>query len=162
MTTIEQHIINEIQKENELRMVRLRAEFDPITGENAPGDRAHLCIQDFPIPVQNVPIQMLDYPLVKQIAKKGSIQGYLDTTKDFKGCKDVPTKEDITMLLMRIRFAEDFAFWAYYEIRIEDKVTGRMVPFKLNGPQIIVLIICEELRRAGKPINLIICKARQW
>lgn len=160
--TIDERLINEILEENERRLKVLRSDFDPITGENAPGERRHLCIQDFPIPVQNVPVQMFDDGLVKKLHECGSIQNYLETTEDFDDCEELPTIDDIRMTLFRIRFAEDFAFWAYYEIRIEDKETGRMVPFKLNTPQIIVLNLCEELRRAGEPINLIICKARQW
>lgn len=162
MTSVEQHIIDEILAENEQRIKILKAEFDPVTGENAPGERRMLCIEDFPIPVQNVPVQMLEDPFVKEIARVGSIRKYLDTTTDFDDCETFPTKDDIIMLLFKIRFSEDFAFWAYYEIRIEDKVTGMMVPFRLNGPQIIVLNECERLRRAGLPINIIICKARQW
>lgn len=162
MISVEPHIIDSIVAENERRLIRLRAEFDPITGENAPGERAHLCIQDFPIPVQNVPVQMFDDPFIRKLRDCGSIQHYLETTSDFDDCEVLPTVDDLRYEVFRIRFSEDFAFWAYYEIRIEDKETGRMVPFKLNGPQIIVLNECEELRRAGKPINLIICKARQW
>ena len=162
MTSVTDKQIREIIEENERRLITLNADFDPITGENAPGERRHLCIQDFPIPVQNVPVQMFDDPLVARIHECGSIQNYLDTTDDFDDCEELPTVDDMRMMLFRIRFSEDFAFWAYYEIRIEDKKTGRMVPFKLNGPQIIVLLVCEEMRRAGEPINIIICKARQW
>ena len=162
MTTVEQHIIDDILAENEERVKTLKAEFDPITGENAPGERRWLCIEDFPIPVQNVPIQMADDPFIKEVARLGSIRKYLDTTKDFDDCETQPTVDDLIMLIFKIRFTEDFPFWAYYEIRIEDKVTGMMVPFKLNGPQIVVLNECEKLRRAGLPINIIICKARQW
>lgn len=162
MISTESLIIDEILAENEERLVKLYADYDPITGEKAPGERAHLCIQDFPIPVQNVPVEMLADPLIKKISVCGSIQEYLATTDDFDDCENLPTVDDLRMEIFRIRFSEDFPFWAFYEIRIEDKITGMMVPFKLNGPQIIVLLKCEELRRAGKPINLIICKARQW
>lgn len=162
MTTVESHIISDILSENERRLKQLRAEFDPITGEDAPGERRHLCVQDFPIPIQNVPVEMFDDPLVQAIHECGSIQEYLDTTDDFDDCEDYPTVDDIRLELFRARFRKDFSFWAYYEVRIEDKRTGLMVPFKLNRPQIIVLEICEEMRKAGKPINLIICKARQW
>lgn len=162
MTSVEQHIIDEILAENELRLKDLRAEFDPITGEDAPGERRHLCIQDFPIPVQNVPLDMFKDPLIQQIHACGSIQRYLETTEDFDDCEQQPSLDDIRMQVFIARFRVDFPFWAYYEIRIEDKTTGMMVPFKLNRPQIIVLNICEELRRSGQPINLIICKARQW
>ena len=162
MTSVEQHTIDDILAENEERVKVLKAEFDPITGEDAPGERRWLCIEDFPIPVQNVPIQMADDPFIKEVARLGSIRKYLDTTKDFDDCETQPTVDDLIMLIFKIRFTEDFPFWAYYEIRIEDKVTGMMVPFKLNGPQIVVLNECEKLRRAGLPINIIICKARQW
>ena len=143
-------------------MKALRAEFDPITGQDAPGERFLLTIPDFVIPVQYAPVEMREMPLVQSIIKAGSIKKYLKTTTDFDGCKSVPTIDDITQTLLRLRFANDFPMWAYYEIRIEDKKTGVMVPFKLNNPQIIVLNECERLRKAGLPINIIICKARQW
>lgn len=162
MTSVEQHIIDEILAENEIRLKDLRAEFDPITGEDAPGERRHLCVQDFPIPVQNVPLDMFNDPLIQKVHTCGSIHNYLNTTDDYDDCEETPSKDDIIMQIFIARFRVDFTFWAYYEIRIEDKTTGMMVPFKLNRPQIIVLAICEELRRSGCPINLIICKARQW
>lgn len=162
MTSVEQHIIDEILAENEIRLKDLRAEFDPITGEDAPGERRHLCVQDFPIPVQNVPLDMFNDPLIQKVHTCGSIHNYLNTTDDYDDCEETPSKDDIIMQIFIARFSVDFTFWAYYEISIEDKTTGMMVPFKLNRPQIIVLEICEELRRSGCPINLIICKARQW
>lgn len=162
MISVEQHIIDEILAENAKRMKALRAEFDPITGQDAPGERFLLTIPDFPIPVQYAPIEMQDLPLVKGIVKAGSIAKYLKTTSDFDDCGDAPTKDDIIRILLQNRFSYDFAMWAYYQIRIEDKRTGVMVPFKLINPQIIVLNECERLRKAGLPINIIICKARQW
>lgn len=162
MTTIEPHIIDEILSENEKRIKDLRAEFDPITGEGAPLERCHLCVQDFPIPIQNVPVRMMKDPLMRKLRRCGSIQEYLATTKDYDDCEQRPTIDDIRMEVFKTRFRYDFTFWAFFEIKIEDKTTGMMVPFKLNRPQVIVLEICEEMRMAGQPINLIICKARQW
>ena len=143
-------------------MKALRADFDPITGEGAPGERFVLKISDFPIPVQHAPAELKKLPLVQSIMAAGSIKKYLKTTDDFEGCKEKPSVDDIVRTLLCLRFAEDFPMWAYYEIRIEDKRTGMMVPFKLNNPQIIVFNACEALRKAGLPINIIICKARQW
>ena len=162
MTTVEQHIISEILEENAKRMKALRAEFDPITGQDAPGERALLVISDFAIPVQYVPKEMLDIPLIRSLSNAGSIKKYLKTTSDFSDCLEKPDKEEMERIMFRLRFQHDFAFWAYYEIRIEDKETGEMVPFRLNNPQILVLNICEELRKSGVPIDIIICKARQW
>ena len=162
MITLEPHIISDILAENEKRLKDLRAEFDPITGEDAPGERRHLCIQDFPIPVQNVPVDMFKDPLIMKLNRYGSIRKYLESTKDYNDCEQIPGIDDIRMEIFKSRFRVDFPFWAYFEIRIEDKRTGMMVPFKLNRPQVVVLNICEEMRRSGEPINIIICKARQW
>lgn len=143
-------------------MRKLRAEFDPLTGQDAPGERFVLTIPDFPIPVQFVPVEMRNIGLVKAIMLAGSIRKYLKTTTDFEDCEETPEIDDIIRALFCVRFTYDFSFWAYYEIRIEDKETGEMVPFRLNNPQIIVLNICERLRKEGVPIDIIICKARQW
>ena len=99
---------------------------------------------------------------MRKLRRCGSIQEYLATTKDYDDCEQRPTIDDIRMEVFKTRFRYDFTFWAFFEIKIEDKTTGMMVPFKLNRPQVIVLEICEEMRMAGQPINLIICKARQW
>ena len=36
---------------------------------------------------------------------------------------------------VRRRCREDFAYWAERCVRIKDKMSGRMVPFRLNAPQ---------------------------
>ena len=45
---------------------------------------------------------------------------------------------------------------------IADKGKGRDTAFTLNRPQRIYLKAMEELRIAQKPIDIILCKARQW
>lgn len=162
MISVEQHIVKDILAENAKRMKILRADFDPITGQDAPGERFLMTIPDFAIPVQYAPVEMKKIPLVQSIMLAGSIKKYLKTTADFDECEEKPSVDDISRTLFCLRFANDFSFWAYYEIRIEDKETGEMVPFKLNYAQIIVLCICEALRKSGEPIDIIICKARQW
>ena len=59
-------------------------------------------------------------------------------------------------------YLENFELWAEECVHITDKLTGREVPFRLNAPQRRVLSILEEQRRAGKPIRIIMLKARQW
>ena len=60
------------------------------------------------------------------------------------------------------RCAEDFEYWAARTVVIRDKKTGRNVPFRLNAAQLEVLEIMEKMRLKGKPIRLILLKARQW
>lgn len=45
---------------------------------------------------------------------------------------------------------------------ITDKLSGRGVPFRLNAAQRRVARIMEGQRRAGKPVRIIMLKARQW
>lgn len=57
---------------------------------------------------------------------------------------------------------ENFETWARTCARITDKLTGRAVPFVLNRPQRRVLAELEAMRTSGRPIRLIMLKARQW
>ena len=112
MISVEQHIVDEILAENAKRMKTLRAEFDPITGQGAPGERFLLTIPDFPIPVQYAPIEMKEMPLVQSIMLAGSIKKYLKTTTDFDGCKEKPTIDDITRILLQMtRQFSDGTIW---------------------------------------------------
>lgn len=56
----------------------------------------------------------------------------------------------------------DFESWCRNCVRITDKLTGKEVPFVLNAPQRRVLKIMEDCRKEGKPIRIILLKARQW
>ena len=155
-------LIDTILAENEVRTSDLLAEYDPVTGEGLerflPEKRVRLSIPDFAIPVQYVPASMMKVSLVKGIVKAGSIDSYIETHQ-WKG--ERPDHIDIERRLRRIRHKYDFCFWAYFCIRIKAKRGGR-IRFKLNYPQLIALALCEKLRAAGVPINIIILKARQW
>lgn len=59
-------------------------------------------------------------------------------------------------------YSEDFAGWCADCVRITDKLTGAGVPFRLNAPQRRVAAMMESRRRAGKPVRIIMLKARQW
>ena len=139
-------------------MKMLRADFDPVTGEGAPGDRVLLHIPDFALKKQYIPKEMMENTLVKNIVRYGGIKKFL---KEHPFEDYAPDYHEVELLLRRIRHKYDFIHWAYMCIRIKAKTGGR-VRFKLNYAQIKVLEKCEELRKKGKPIDIIICKARQW
>lgn len=63
---------------------------------------------------------------------------------------------------MRLRCRHDFEYWAAKCVRIKHKKSGRLVPFILNAPQRRVLSVFESMRLSGRPIRLIMLKARQW
>lgn len=75
-----------------------------------------------------------------------------------------PDYRRITSLLdyKRLRFRHDFEFWAVECVVIRDKLTGRQVPFRLNAPQRRVARMLDADRREGRPLRLIMLKARQW
>lgn len=60
------------------------------------------------------------------------------------------------------RCQEDFEYWAATCCHIKNKKGGEDILFRLNYPQRKMVKILEEMRRAGKPIRLILLKARQW
>lgn len=152
----------DILKEDGLRCEKYAANYDPVTGEGLADllgeERVRLSIEDFPIKEQWVPKEMMRIPLIKGIAKCGSVEKYLTTHKWKNG---TPDALDIERQIRRIRHKHDFCFWAFFCITIDSKTGGR-VRFKLNYPQLIVLARCEQLRKAGVPIDIIILKARQW
>ena len=148
----------DIIEENNRRTKMLRAEFDPITGKDAPCERVLLHIPDFALKDQWVPKEMMENSLIKNILKYGSIKKFINE-HPFEYSH--PDYHEVELMLRRLRHKYDFIHWAYMCIRIKAKTGGR-VRFKLNYAQIKVFLKCEELRKSGKPIDIIICKARQW
>lgn len=63
---------------------------------------------------------------------------------------------------VRLRCRYDFEYWAATVVVIKDKLTGRDVPLMLNAPQRRVTALLEGDRAAGRPLRLIMLKARQW
>ena len=155
---IAQDTYKSIMSENAIRAKKLRAEFDPITGKDAPCERELLHIPDFALKDQWVPVEMMQNTLVKNIVKYGSIKKFL---QEYPFEDEVPDYHEVEVKLRRLRHKYDFVHWAYMCIRIKAKTGGR-VRFKLNYAQVKVFERCEQLRKNGLPIDIIICKARQW
>lgn len=64
--------------------------------------------------------------------------------------------------LITLRYKYDFEFWCYTCVKIQDKRTKTMIPFRLNYGQRKTVKEFEKQRLEGRPIRVIICKARQW
>lgn len=156
-------IYKEILEENERRIERLKANYDPITGEGLAEltglPYVKLKIPDFAIPIQYVPEDMLQNKLIKEVKRAGSIDKYIEKKKWKYG---VPSHHEIERRIRRVRHRHDFCHWAFFTIWITHKKLRKRVRFKLNLPQLMVFAKCEEMRKAGVSIDLIILKARQW
>ncbi|MDE6340551.1 MAG: terminase [Muribaculaceae bacterium] len=61
-----------------------------------------------------------------------------------------------------MRCLHDFPYWAATYVKIKRKGGGDDVPFILNRPQRKFVEALERIRLAGRPIRLILLKARQW
>lgn len=156
--TIDEQLIDSFLQENDRRWERLRADYNPVTGEGAPGERVRLELPDFAIPVQYIPKRMMRNKFVRNLAKAGSIKKFLEK---YPNDQVVKTPHDVEILLRRIRHKYDFTFWAYFCFPIISKEGGE-VRFKLNRPQLEVNDMVQAQQDNEEPINVVICKARQW
>lgn len=152
--------IQKIIEENERRNAVVYAKFDPISGEGSIGDRKKAVIDDFPVSVQWLPVEMLRVPLVKQLVECGSIRSFLTDNLGVEYTDEDRLK--VIEQFVRIRCRYDFAFWAATFVYIKNKDGGDDVLFRLTRPQRRFVSRLEELRKAGKPIRIVLLKARQW
>lgn len=153
--------IDEILAENARRNAAIAAPFNPVTGLGSTGPRFRAEIPDFPAPVQYLPEDMRSVPLVRELLKKGSVAALARSLGGTpQGAQE--DRECIVRQFVRLRCRHDFAFWAALYVYIKNKGGGEDVLFRLTRPQRRFVEWLEERRRAGKPIRLILLKARQW
>lgn len=159
-TTKRNNEIDSIIAENERRRSIIFSYFNPISGEGSIGARKAFYIQDFPIPTQYLPVEMLSEPLVKQLKKAGSVRALVEDKLHIPYSDDA--YEKVVEQFSRIRSLYDFPFWAASFVYIKRKGGGSDVLFRLTYPQRKFVSRLEELRKANKPIRLVMLKARQW
>ena len=150
----------EIIKENKRRLKEISAVYNPITGEGSTSvPRIEVNISGFPIERLYLPTSMVKEPFVQQLREYGA-DGYLREVENTSlGNRDI-IKLWLKFCLLRIK--HDFEYWARTMTTISDKGKGRDTAFILNRPQRIYLKAMETLRLQQKPIDIILCKARQW
>lgn len=149
--------VTKILNENSARLAAIAAKFNPITGENSVGERFVFELKDFPIKVQHLPVSMRKVPLLKQLAKAGSIAAFLN-----KIGGDNDDRLKVIEQFVRLRNEHDFPFWAASYVYIKPKGGGEDILFRLNRPQRRLISRLENMRLANKPIRLVLLKARQW
>ncbi len=151
---------SELIKENDTRNRRINKTFNPLTGEGSILERVELVLSDFSIKTQYIPKDMMKVPLVKQLKKYKSIRAFIE--KYLKCEYNEEEKAKVVLQFTKVRVEYDFCFWAYSFGRIKNKFGGKNIPFKLNRPQRKLLTALEKMRLEGKPIRIILLKARQW
>lgn len=97
---------------------------------------------------------MLDFPQVGKIVEQGSVEKY---------CRVNSLPIDIVENnLLRLRIETDFEYWCATCVKISDKQTKRLVNLILRPPQLKLVKMLMEDIESGKPIRIILLKARQW
>ena len=149
---------SDIIHENKKRLAAINAPYNQITGEGCTGPRTPVEIKNCPIPRLWLPDSMLDNPTVETLIDKG-----FTTLLTQAGIPITPqTLNQMWEDFSRIRLEYDFEFFAGTCCWITAKNRGKDILFTLNRAQRTYLTYLEELRLAGKPIDIILCKARQW
>lgn len=152
--------IGKLIKENERRRAIVFAPFNPITGEGSIGQRVAFTVSDYPIPTQYLPVEMMDEPFVKSLSNAGSVDVFIRNVLKLPVTDDA--RDKVVEEFIRIRQKHDYPFWAAMFAYIKRKGGGSDVLFRLNRPQRKLIKRLEKMRKAGKPIRLILLKARQW
>ena len=152
--------IQAIIKQNGRRNAEIYAKFDPVSGEGSVGERKKVVIDDFPVSVQWLPVEMLRVPLVRLIVECGSVRAFLTDNLNVEYTEEDRLK--VIEQFVRIRCRYDFAFWAAVFVYIKRKGGGEDILFRLSRPQRRFVERLERLRKAGKPIRIVLLKARQW
>ena len=154
--------IRKILVENDRRNAEVYARFDPISGFGSVGERVKVCIEDFPVHTQYLPVEMMDVPLVRQLAECGSIEAFLNNIGTANEENYETDRLKVISQFVRIRNKYDFPFWAATFVYIKKKGGGEDVLFRLTRPQRRFVARLEKLRKANKPIRIVLLKARQW
>lgn len=156
--------VREILKENARRLKEISTPFKPVNGQGCPDKRFLLHLSDFPIEDQYLPIEMKKIPMVKMLLELGSVEAFVE---ELHSDSDEPynleqecqiAKEQ----LVRLRMKHDVYFFFAVFIVIKPKGGGVPFHFVLRRPQRRLAAWLEKRRKKGKPIRLILLKARQW
>ena len=160
MAQVTEKEIDNLVTENQKRYDEIYGTYDPITGEGCYNfeNRVLIELDDFFIPKMWVPKKTAKSVLYRGLRKMGSLKDYNKYVLHKKD--DAQHFKTLTFAICRTRFMEDPEFALYMTDKIEDKVTGDMIPFKLNYPQRLLLKIFEDLRTNRKAIRVVILKAR--
>lgn len=152
--------VEEILKENTKRKASLTAPYNPVVGLGSCGDRFVLSVKGYPIEEQHLPVAMADIPIIKSLKKAGSLDVFIREVLE-----ETPSDELRDLVVdtcNRLRIVYDFEYWCATLAYIKPKGGGADILFRLNRPQRKLLAKLERMRCAGKPIRLILLKARQW
>ncbi len=143
---------DDILKTDRKRMKMLAAPYDPLSGKGSPLPRRRLQADD--VHYAMLPEKMFSLPLIKAMEAAGSIASYALSA-------GITYKEAMAAVTL-LRMAYDFEYWCATCVKVQDKLTKRMVPFVLRRPQLKLFEAMIDDLFADRPVRIILLKARQW
>jgi len=152
--------VNEIITENRKRLAEIRKPYNPVTGEGSISvQRVEVRIRDCPVSMLYLPESFVETGFVQKLIEVG-FNGYIQLILKTGVTEDL--RDALWTEFNKERIKHDFEFWAFMLAVIAAKGEGRDIPFTLNRAQRFYLKELENLRLSNKPIDIILCKARQW
>lgn len=141
-----------IIRENRRRQKLLCRPYDAYSGIGSPLDRTKLKINAKEYML--IPAEMCKNREIAKIIATGSILAY---------CKlNAEEEQDVLHNILRLRMEYDFEYWCATCVKIQDKLTKKIVPFTLRKPQLKLFKTLYGSMIKEKPIRVIVLKARQW
>lgn len=152
---------DDIARENQRRLNLYFRQYDPALGDPlqqvVPRTRVRLDGTDHYLPADMV----RRYPGLLS----GSLQDFAGLAPDGSAASShfrATTPAQLAQRFAQARLMSDFEFWCHHCVKIQDKLSKRLIPFHLNYGQRCAAHAYEAMRLQGKPIRVIIVKARQW
>lgn len=146
----------ELIKENEKHYEALFSEYNPVTGVGSPIERVRLYLSH-----EEQSYILLPHYMAKAEILSDIINNYKSVDDYLAHNTDIP-REELYDAISQLRIKYDFEFWAATCATIYDKTTSQEVFFRLRQAQRKLLKILVDQLFEGKPIRLILLKARQW
>lgn len=115
--------VRAILAQNEIRVKRLFASYNPLTGEGSPIERVRLYFTSDSYVL--IPVYMAITPTVAAIIAAGGVERYAVAEGIDPGA--------MCRAVHRLRAVYDFEFWCISCVKIFDKTSGRLVPFRRDG-----------------------------
>lgn len=153
-----ENAVESLLAENARRCAENSREFDPVSGRGSTGERFHFQVKG--LPEAWLPVSMKDEPEIKGLLETGDLDAWL--RREHGRAPSQRDRENAARRLTRLRHLHDFPYWAATCAYIKNKQGGDDILFRLNRPQRKFVERLEAIRLAGRPIRLILLKARQW
>lgn len=151
----------DVLAENQRRLALYFRQYDPVLGDSqqqvVPRTRVSLAGGCYYLPTE----MTNRYPFLLE----GNIEPFRDLCADGSpacGRERAASDYALAQRLSQIRLMFDFEYWCFHCVKIQDKLSKRLIPFRLNYGQRCAAHAYEDMRLQGLPIRVIIVKARQW